>query len=365
MEELLKYKIAVNLIPGIGDIIAKKLIAYCGGVEGVFKEKKNTLIKIPGVGQTIAASIVSADVFNRAEEEVKFVEKNSIKPLFYLDDGYPNRLKHCSDSPVMLYYKGTADLNNSYVLAVVGTRRCTEYGKKVCRQIIHDLKHHNILIVSGLAYGIDYCAHKSALEFDLPTVGVVAHGLDMLYPSAHKSMAEKMIINGGLLTEFMSKTNPDKENFPKRNRIVAGMVDAVLVAETAERGGALITAEIANSYNRDVFAVPGRIDDAISKGCNYLIRTNKAALVESAANIEYLMGWEIKKKMAGRQQKLFVELSGEEKCLFDLLNTHNTLPIDELTYQSNLPMSIVAATLLGLEFQGLVKCMPGKIYQIV
>lgn len=365
MDNQLKYKIAVNLIPGIGDIIAKKLIAYCGGIEAVFKEKKNALIKIPGVGQTIAASIVSANVFSRAEEEIVFIEKNHIEPLFYLDDNYPQRLKHCSDSPVMLYYKGNADLNNKHVLAVVGTRRCTDYGKKVCRQLIEELKHHNLLIVSGLAYGIDYCAHKAAIEFNLPTVGVVAHGLDSLYPAAHKATAEKMICNGGLLTEFMSKTNPDRENFPKRNRIVAGMVDAVLVVETAERGGALITAEIANSYSRDVFAIPGKIDDAFSKGCNYLIRTNKAALVENATNLEYMMGWEIKKKNEGRQQKLFVELTEDEKSLFDLLNANASLPIDELSYRSNMPMSKVAATLLGLEFQGLIKCMPGKMYQAV
>ena len=360
---MLIYKIGITLIPGVGDITAKKLIAYCGGIEAVFKEKKANLIKIPGINESFAKLIISQNVLSRAEEEIKFIEKYKITPLFYLEKDYPERLKNCNDSPVMLYYKGNANLNSQKVLSIIGTRNATDYGKNICKKIIEDLSSLDILIVSGLAYGIDICAHKISLENNLQTVGVLGHGLHTLYPSVHKPIAEKMINNGGLLTEFISKTKPDTGNFPMRNRIVAGMTDAVLVIETKKKGGSLITAEIANSYNRDVFAIPGRHHDETSQGCNYLIKSNKAALVESADDIIYQMNWEEKKSKKSIQKKLFVELSPDEKTIMDLLNEFENLPIDTLCNKTELGHGKISAALLNLEFSGLVKCLPGKVYQ--
>jgi DNA processing protein len=360
---VLVYKIALSLIPSVGDRIAKKLVSYCGSVEGVFKEKKSSLLKIPGIGEIVASSVVNQKVLARAAEEILFIEKYNITPVFYLDDNYPNRLKHCSDSPLMLYYKGNADLNHEKIIAIVGTRNATEYGKKCCIKLVEDLVPHNPIILSGLAYGIDICAHKAALENGLNTIGVMAHGLDRIYPNVHKTVSKKMVTQGGLITDYLSQTIPDRENFPSRNRIIAGMADAVIVVEAAKTGGALITADIANSYNRDVFAFPGRIGDEYSEGCNHIIKINRAALIQSAADIEYLLGWNIIKKKT-IQKKLFVELNPEEQILFDILNTEGNKDIDYLSFKSNLPMSKASALLLGLEFKGMVNSLPGKIYKI-
>lgn len=363
----LLYQIGITLIPGVGDVNAKKLIAYCGGVEAVFKEKKKALIKVPGVGTSLAEAIAGSDVLKMAEKEISFIEKYSITPLFFLEKNYPERLKHCMDSPVMLYYKGNADLNSNKVIGIVGTRNATEYGKEMCRKIINDLVQCDAMIISGLAYGIDVHAHKDALQCGLKTVGVLGHGLDRIYPAVHKSTAEKMIKQGGLITDFMSGTKFMPENFPKRNRIVAGMVDAIIVIEAAKGGGALITAELANSYNRDVFAVPGRTDDTYSEGCNNLIKANKAALITSAADIIYIMGWEAKKekKPANIQKQLFIEFSDDEKKIVDLLNGAGSMSVDMIILKVNITPSKVAAILLNLEFMGIIKCLPGKMYQLL
>jgi DNA processing protein len=366
MDEQLKLKIALTLVPGVGNVIARNLVSYCGSVEGVFKESKKNLDKIPGVGPVTSEAIKKHQVFDAAEKECKFIEKHSIKFLFYLDKNYPERLKNCMDAPVMLYYKGNADLNKSRIIAIVGTRSATDYGKTICEQLIEDLRNSNATIVSGLAYGIDITAHKAALKNDLETVGVLAHGLDRIYPSVHRSIAEKMIAQGGLLTEYLTGTKPDKENFPQRNRIVAGISDAVIVIEAAKSGGALITAEIANTYNRDVFAVPGKVNDTFSEGCNHLIKTNKAVLIESAKDIEYIMGWEEKKskKEKNNQRSLFVELNTEEKSLVDLLNQNGSMNIDSICGKITMPVSKISATLLNLEFKGMLKSLPGKIYEL-
>jgi len=362
---LLRYQIAITLIPGVGDIIAKKLISYCGSAEGVFKEKKQNLLKIPSIGETLVKSIINQDVFDRVDKELEFIEKYNIKTLFYLDDNYPFRLKQCIDGPLMLYYIGNANLNADKVISIVGTRNITEYGKDICKKIVKDLSEHDILIVSGLAYGVDSCAHKAALENNLFTVGVLAHGLDRVYPPLNKSLAEKMTQKGGLLTDFMSETNPDRENFPKRNRIIAGISDAVVVIEAAKRGGALITAEIANSYNRDVFAVPGKIGDTYSEGCNNLIKTNKAALIQSADDIMYIMGWDLKKiKQKPAQKQLFIELTEVEKNLYELLSKNATCSIDEICSQSKFSVPKIAEALLNLELEGIIKSLPGKIYKL-
>jgi len=320
-------------------------------------------MKIPGIGQSTVNSIISQKVLERAEQEMEFIEKFGIKPLYFLDKDYPSRLKHCIDSPILLYFLGNADLNAEHIVSVVGTRRASEYGKEYCDKIIEGLSDINVLVVSGLAYGIDTQAHKAALQNNLQTVGVLGHGLDRIYPYANKSLAEKMMDNGGLLTDFISKTNPDRENFPKRNRIVAGLCDALIVVETAMKGGALITANIANSYNRDVFAVPGKLGDKFSEGCNFLIKTNKAALIQSADDIKYIMQWDLVDRKAPKQRKLLIEFSPEEEKVVNVIKNSKEVSIDYIVSQSGLSNSKVASALLNLEFEGVVKSLPGKMYK--
>jgi len=361
---LLLYQLAITLIPGVGDINAKRLISYCGSAEAVFKEKKNNLLKIPGMGASTVDSILGQQVLDRAEEEIRFVDENDIQTLYFLDDNYPSRLKHCMDSPIVMYYKGNADLNAKCIVSIVGTRRASNYGKEMCDKLIEELSDLDILIVSGLAYGIDTQAHRSAVDKNIPTVGILAHGLDKIYPYANKKLAEKIVENGGLLTDYMSNTNPDRENFPKRNRIVAGIADAIVVIESAKRGGALITANIANSYSRDVFAVPGRLEDKYSEGCNYLVKTNKAALIQSAKDIKYIMQWE-DKKTKGKQIKLFRELSEEESLVLNVLKESGESSIDFIVLKTKLSNTKIASVLLTLEFDGMVYCLPGKIFKAV
>lgn len=365
VDEELKLRIALTLLEGVGSITARNLVSYCGSIEGVFKEKKKNLEKIPGIGPATAEKIISHNTFERAEKELAFIERHEIKPLFYLDKDFPTRLKSCSDAPVMLYYKGTADLNHHRMIAIVGTRNASDYGRMMTEKITEDLKAYDVIIVSGLAYGIDIAAHKACIKNEIPTIGVLGHGLDRIYPAMHKPTAEKMMEQGGLLTEYMTDTRPDKENFPQRNRIVAGMCDAVLVIEAAKSGGALITAEIANSYNRDVFAVPGRTNDTYSAGCNFFIKTNKAALVESAADIAEMMNWNIEKRetQIPKQRQLFIELTGEEKQLADLIAQNGKTHIDTITSTVTMPISKISATLLSLEFKGVIKSLPGKMYE--
>ncbi len=363
--ELLKQEIAISLIPGIGSVLAKTLISYCGGVEAVFKSKASKLLRIPGIGPSAAKAIVNHTVFERAEQELDFIKKNGITVLFYYDKQYPERLKRCNDSPLMLYYKGQADLNTSRIISIVGTRNASDYGKHVTEKLIDDLVGLNVLIISGMAYGIDICAHKAALKNEIPTVGVFGHGLDRVYPSLHTSTAEKMLAQGGLLSEYISGTSPDRTNFPMRNRIVAGLADATIVIEASRKGGALITANLANSYHRDVFAFPGRVTDTYSQGCNTLIKTNRAALIESAKDISYIMGWdEEQNKPVLHQKKLFIEYNPEEKVIVDLFNENENLTIDTICFKSNFSSGKVAGILLNLEFEGVVKALPGKVYQL-
>jgi len=360
---MLLYQIALMLIPGVGDVLGKKLVSLCGSAEAVFREPRKYLKKIPRVGEDIANAINNREILHRAESEVAFIEKYRIRTLFFQDPSYPYRLKQCSDSPMLIFYKGTADLNASRVISIVGTRSATDYGKIITRKLVEGLAPQQILVVSGLAYGIDGNAHRAALDCGLNTIGVLGHGLDRIYPDVHKNLAEKMISQGGLVTEFLSRTQPDRENFPKRNRIIAGLSDAVIVVEAAEKGGALITADIANSYNRDVFAVPGRIGDPFSEGTNFLVRTNRAALIQKHEDIEYLLGWKrgAEKRSAG-QRKIFIELTREEERIVALLTADGQIGIDEISLRAELTMSKVSVALLNLEFEGIVKCLPGKEY---
>jgi len=366
MNEQLLYNIAITSIPNIGNITAKKLIAYCGSAKNVFNEKKGVLEKIPGIGFVNAEKIIQhkTSVLAIAEKELKFIDAQKITPLFYLDKNYPKRLIHCEDGPIILYSKGKVNFNNQKVISVVGTRKATDYGKDFCNKIIKDLVPHNPLIISGLAYGIDICAHKAALKNKLPTVGVLAHGLDRLYPQQHASIAKQMLSNGGLLSDYKSETNPDRENFPKRNRIIAGLADLTLVIESSKKGGSLITAELANNYNRDVFALPGRLSDVQSEGCNWLIKINKAALIQSAKDIEYIMGWKADEKKPQNQTRLFVELSENQKIIQAILAKKDKTAIDDISLLAKMPMSETASLLLDLEFNGLVKSLPGKMYKL-
>jgi len=368
-DEKLKYCIALTLLPGVGPVLAKNLVSYCGSVEEVFKKGQTQLERIPGIGPERAKDIipVEKEIFELAEKEVAFIHKQEINPLFYTDNDYPARLKNCDDAPPLLFFKGQCDFNSVRMVAIVGTRNATAYGKKITEQLVDDFAKHKVTVVSGLAYGIDIVAHKAAIKNNMPTIAVLAHGLDRIYPAVHKPIAEKMITDGGLLTEFISKTNPDRENFPSRNRIVAGMVDAVIVVESAAKGGALITAELANDYNRDVFAVPGNVGQEFSEGCNGLIRANKAALIESADQVAEMMLWNLnpEKKQEVRQLKIFHELKEEEKVLVSLLQEKGKLDIDSLTVHAKMPMSKVSSTLLNLEFAGVLKALPGKMFELV
>lgn len=366
----LLYQISLKQIQGVGDVIAKNLIAYCGSAGAVFKASKNELLKIPQIGEHGAQIVLNArtntEIFKRAEQEIKFIEEENIIPLFFADTAYPNKLKHCNDAPTLLFYKGNADLNKEKIIAVIGTRNATEYGRQLTEKLITDLSAENILVVSGLAYGIDVYAHKAALANNLDTVGVLGHGLDKLYPALHANVANKMVHQGGLLTEFLSQTTPDKENFPKRNRIVAGMCDAVIVVESKKTGGALITAEIAHTYNRDVFAFPGNAETEFSAGCNMLIKRNKASLIENAADLLYAMGWEQteNKKTKSNQFVLPINLSEDENQIINLIKDSQPIHVDEICNKLQLTPGKASGLLLQLEFGNLIKSLPGKLYTL-
>jgi DNA processing protein len=366
MHSDLLYQIALTLVPNIGDVHAKALVNNYGTAQSVFKAKKKELGSIEGIGSVRAKSIKEFTDFSSSEDEISFIEKYKITPLFITDEKYPKRLLNCYDSPALLYYRGNADLNTSKIISIVGTRNHSDYGKMVCEKMIEDLRSENILVVSGLAFGIDTIAHKAALKNNLQTVAVLAHGLDRIYPQQNKLLAKQITGQGGLLTEFISNTNPDKQNFPKRNRIVAGLCDAVVVIESGKKGGSLITAELGNSYNKDVFAIPGRINDPKSEGCNYLIKNNKAALINTADDFLEMMNWkQTPKPTAKKQRELFIELSPDEKIVVDILQQQDSIQIDELYFKSGLSSSAVATALLMLEMQNIVLSMPGKIYKLV
>jgi len=366
MPDDLLYRLSLTLVPNIGPVQAKILLQHCEAEE-IFHAKKSFLEKIEGIGPIRAASIVSFRDFSEAEEEIKFIEKYKIKTLFLTDKGYPQRLLNCYDSPTLLYYKGDADLNASKIIAIIGTRSHTDYAKQVTEKLVKEIAAQNVTVISGLAFGVDAIAHKAAMKNNLPTIGVLAHGLDHIYPYEHSGLAKEIIKeNGGLLTEFRSNTKPDKHNFPTRNRIVAGMSDATIVVETGVKGGSMITAELANGYNKDVFAFPGKVTDAKSAGCNYLIKNNKAMLLTDAEELLQVMGWEERKKKseARSQKKLFIELSPDEKIIVDILRQKDTINIDELNIKSGLSSSAVAAAILSLELQNVMVSLPGKLYRL-
>ena len=359
-EVSLVYKLAFNFIPNIGAVNTKNLISYCGGTKEVFEAKKSFLLKIPGIGEKKVNDILKSDALRKAEKELKKIEEKKISVCFYLDENYPSRLKNFSDSPIILYTKGQEINTAERIVGIVGTRTPTQYGISECEKLIEALQKYKVTVISGLAYGIDTTAHRKSVELNCPTFGVLGQGLDSIYPSSNKLLAKKMMAKGGIISEFELGTKPDRENFPRRNRIIAGLSDALIVMESKIKGGSMITAEIANSYNKDVFAVPGKVTDPMSLGCNHLIKTHKAHLLHSADDIAYIMGWD--KKEQFEQMTLPLDLSPEEKKIHDIINTGEQINIDTLAYKSLMKLSELNAVLLNLEFKGLIKSLPGKNY---
>ena len=360
----LLYTLALQLVPGIGSLLGRKLIERLGSAEAVFQTSTTRLAATPGIGPALAQALATHRPLPAAEAELNKAEKHGLRILHFKDAEFPARLRQTPDHPLLLFGKGKLPLNMNRVVAVVGTRSATTYGKQLSEDLVRGLVPYNVQIVSGLAYGIDICAHRAALLHGLPTIGVLGHGLGRLYPAAHRQTAERMLEEGGLLTECWYDAGPDKENFPKRNRIVAGMADAVVVVEAAENGGALITAHIANDYSRDVFAFPGRVNDAFQAGCHKLIMQNKAGMICAAADLIAAMNWGApSEEVSGmRQMSLFLELEPDEQALYDVLPVHGWIGIDDLCLQSGFSVSKISHLLLALEFKAVLRQAPGKLY---
>lgn len=363
-QEELYYNIALSFVNGIGPKMSRQLVKHFGTAANVLKASVKELTAVEGMGLSKAQACKDPGIFQRAETELLFAGKNGISILISGYECYPARLADCSDPPLVIYYKGTADLNAAKVVAVVGTRKHTDYGMRLCTDLVEGLSaEKDMIIVSGLAHGIDTIAHKESLRYHIPTVGVMGNGLDTIYPSVNKGLATAMLDNGGLLTEFPSQTKIDKGNFPARNRVVAGLSDITVVVESDTKGGALITAHVASSYNREVAAFPGRVYDNKSSGTNELIRKNIATMITSAGDLQELMGWNRIKKTKVRQL-LLLDLSPEEKMITDLLQSKDSIHADELLYQTGWNSSVLASVLLQLEMQDIIKSMPGKYYRM-
>jgi DNA processing protein len=364
-EENLFHLMALLRVEGVGDIMAKKLLTHFGSAEAVLNAKIAQLAAIDGVGAALLKNLKDKSVFEKATQELQFIQNNNIDVLYFQDEKYPDRLKHCIDGPVLLFCSGNINLKNRKIISIVGTRQITSYGTEFCRKLIEDLAPLDPIIVSGFAYGVDIVAHQLAMDHNLQTIGVVAHGLNQIYPKPHKKYVAKMEQNGGFMTEFWSTSNPDKENFVRRNRIVAGMTEATIVIESADRGGSLITANMANDYNRDVFAVPGRVTDKYSQGCNNLIKTQKANVLTSAADLIYILNWDIKNETKPVQKQLFVTLDDDEQKVYDyLLKTGKEL-MDIIALHCDFPIYRISGLLLNMELKGVIRPLPGKLFEAI
>lgn len=365
------FQIALSLVPGIGNVHNKQLFSYLGSAKAVFNATPGKLQSIPGIGLKTASVFRQtnlSDLIEKAEKEWQRAEKGNVKILHFTSEEYPDRLKHILDGPSILYYKGSANLNPIKTVSIVGTRQATDYGKEVVDMIIQGLAEHHAQIISGLAYGIDVYAHKAALRQGLETIGVMASGINIIYPSVHKHIAIQMTQKGGLITERPYDEQPETHNFPSRNRIIAGMSDAVIVVEAAEKGGALITAELANGYNKDVFAVPGNVNRHFSRGCNNLIKTNKAHLLTSSKDLEYILNWDVDNAVEAKGGQVFAgeEFTGQELKVIETLScSGREALIDELSWKSQIPVNQLAGLLLSLEFKGVLKSLPGKKYKLL
>lgn len=368
MNRNLIYEIALTLVKGIGPVISKQLLESLNDISLLFTEKKQVLQRIPGLSRKVINEIQNPDILIRAEKELEFIEQTKCRTLFFTSPDYPSRLKDCPDAPVMLYFLGNTDLNAKRIISVVGTRNASAYGREMVGKLLSGVKESfpETLIVSGLAYGIDIAAHKAALKDGLDTVGILAHGIDRIYPCEHRKIAIEMLKAGGLLTEYMSGTNPDRPNFVKRNRIVAGMSDCTIIVESAEKGGAIITGRIASSYHRDLFVFPGKVTDKYSQGCNLLLKNREASLITSAQDLFREMNWENDSgKKAGKaiQQTIFHQLSSEEKTVVDALSA-GSLQLNQLSIKLNVPVSNLSVILFELEMSGVIICKPGGLYAL-
>ncbi|WP_316248019.1 DNA-processing protein DprA [Hymenobacter sp. BT491] len=366
------HEVALTLFPGIGPQLTRQLMSYGGSAKNVLMAPPGRLRKIPGVGPAMVATLTGGErtlALNRAETILRQSEKDGVQLLFYTHKAFPARLKQIPDAPALLYYQGTSNLNHPKTVALVGTRQATDYGREQTERIVKGIASHNPLVISGLAYGIDIAAHRAALQEGLETIGVMATGLDVIYPPTHRKTAEKMLTQGGLLTEFTFGTKPDKYNFPARNRIIAGLADGTVVVEAAKKGGALITAEIALGYNKDVLAVPGNIGQPASEGCNALIKDHKAALYSEPKDLEELLNWDAALHQTGKFKPTptyqAADFSEEEFRLVEVLMAAKEELMDNLSWKTQLPVNQVASLLLGLEFRGVVKSLPGKKYVLV
>ena len=351
----------------IGDILAKKLIATTGDVENIFIQKTSTLEKINGIGSHALKHLFDNKNLEKAQNELKYIRDNNISFTYFLEDDYPQNLINCIDSPILLFKDGNIDFsNNSKLISIVGTRNMSSYGSQFCNQLIKDLKQYNPIIVSGFAYGVDICAHKAAIENNLQTIAVLAHGFEQIYPKVHKKYIHQINENGGFLTEFWSEEQPLRENFLRRNRIVAGISKATIIIESAEKGGSLVTADIANSYNRDIFALPGRATDVYSKGCNSLIKNNKATLLTSAEDIVKMLNWDLNSTETKTIQKqLFIELNENEQKIYDFLFEKGQQLLDVIALECNIPIFQLSSVLLQMELKGVLKPLPGKMFEII
>lgn len=363
----LLHLLALVKVDGVGDIVAKKLINHCGNAENIFKLKASKLTSIDGIGQNLIRNLKDKSVFVKATAELQYIKENNIQVCYFKDTNYPERLKHCIDGPVLLFYTGNINWNTRKIISIVGTRQITSYGTDFCKKLIEDLAPLNPIIISGFAYGVDIVAHQAAMDNNLQTIGVLAHGLNQIYPKTHKKYIAKMEQNGGFMTEFWSSSNPEKENFVKRNRIVAGIAEATIVIESAEKGGSLITATMANDYNRDVFAVPGRTSDKLSQGCNNLIKTQRAHLLTSAADILYILNWEITSQTNSKviQKQLFVSLDNDEQKIYDYLQQNGKQLLDVIAIECDFPIFKISSILLNMELKGVIRPLPGKLFEAI
>jgi len=364
-ENDLFYLLALLRVEGVGDIMAKKLLSNFGSAEEIFKAKTSQIASVDGVGSILLKNLKDKSVFEKAKQELEFIREHNIQTSFFKEEKYPERLKHCIDAPVLIFSAGNINLENKRIISIVGTRQITSYGTEFCKKLIEDLAPLDPIIVSGFAYGVDIVAHQLAMENDLQTIGVLAHGLNQIYPKTHKKYMAKMEQNGGFITEFWSSTNPDKENFVRRNRIVAGMSEATIVIESADRGGSLITANLANDYNRDVFAVPGRVTDKYSQGCNQLIKTQKANVLTSAADLVYMLNWDIENKSKPVQKQLFVDLESEEQKIYDYLLKNGKELLDIIALHCEFPIYKISGILLNMELKGVIRPLPGKLFEAI
>ncbi|SKB72936.1 DNA-processing protein DprA [Dyadobacter psychrophilus] len=356
--------------PGIGAVTIRQLISYCGGAEKVFQADFKKLINIPGIGEKVVRAILCKESLGFAEKEFTSCKNSATHLHFFTDPTYPARLKPLYDSPIVLYSRGDFDFNMTRTVGIVGTRQVSDYGKSVTETIVKELEPYNALVVSGLAFGVDITAHRACLKYNMPTIGVMASGLDVIYPSSHKKTASEMQENGGLVTENALATKPDFMRFPARNRIIAGLSDVTIVVESARKGGSLITVEFAQNYHRDVYAVPGMLGSVHSEGCNFLIRDNKASIFTSVGDMAKAMGWEQNGSEPEpvrmvQMQTSFEGFTQDEGQILALLKQKGTMQVDELAWQAGMHLNKLAALLLNLEFQGMVRSMPGKKYGLI